>query len=125
MTLSATIVVGPGFETSESGTDVPALCEPQESISGKPIVCIDLLGRSPLDRVIEKLLQTGVKSITLVIEEKFSRLLKAQTSKAVRLDLVPDSSYLSSTAEGAVRELVGHGAEMVLLCRLGPYVELD
>ena len=125
MTLSATIVVGPGFENSESGTGVPALCETQESISGKPIVCVDLLGLSPLDRVIEKLLQTGVKSITLVIEEKFSRLLKAQTAKAVRLDLVPDSSYLWSIAEGAVRELVGHGAEMVLLYRLGPYVEID
>lgn len=125
MTLCATIVVGPGFQLTEPVVDVPALAEPEEFLSGKPIVCVDLLGHSPLDCVVEKLLQTGVKSITLVIEEKFSRLLKAKTANAVRLDLVPDASYLWSAAEGAVRELVGHGAEMVLLYRLGAYVEID
>jgi len=125
MTISATIVVGPGFESAEAVVDALVLSEPRESISGKPMVCADLLGRSPLDCVIQKLLQTGVKSITLVIEEKFSRLLRAKTANAVRLDLVPDASYLWSAAEGAVRELVGHGAEMVLLYRLGAYVEID
>lgn len=125
MTISATIVVGPGFESSGPLIDAPVLSQPKEFISGKPIVCVDLLGRSPLDCVIQKLIETGVKSITLVIEEQFSQLLKAQTANAVRLDLVPDASYLWSVAEGAVRELVGHGAEMVLLYRLGAYVEID
>ncbi|HXC42957.1 MAG TPA: hypothetical protein VNY51_05465 [Candidatus Dormibacteraeota bacterium] len=91
-------------------------------LGGNPLACLDLLGQSVLDRVIHRLQHDGVKPITVVIRDEFSRLVRRS---AATIHSVPSRLNLWSAAECVLREYVKHGVELVFLTRLGPYAELD
>jgi hypothetical protein len=107
----AAIVTVPGRaqlqqRTSEAGVNNVSLNIP-------PIAQWDLLGKSVLDRTIERLQTFGVSEISVISE----RLLD--------LTLSPPLNAFWSSWETAISRCLKFELETLLLIRVGPYVELD
>ena len=123
MLISAILVVGPGDPGShwDSCGRAPGI----ETVAGNSIVCLELLGRSVLDRAIQTLQDTGIKLITVVANDAFSHLVTRVARQGVRVNLVAPSIDPWSAAECTARVHVEQGVEMVLLNRLSAYAEID
>ena len=93
-------------------------------LSPLPPPLLEVAGKTPLQRTVERLRRFGVQTVTVVTES----------------DLLPPASsgnghgetYLSSlrerywrTAESAFNDVAQEGGELVLLMSLGPYAEID
>jgi hypothetical protein len=94
-------------------------------LGANPIVCLEVLGQSILDRVLQRLLQDGIQLITVVMRTNCSHLVRTPSTARVRINAVSSPIDLWSTAECVVREYVDHGVELVLLTQLGAYTDLD
>jgi NDP-sugar pyrophosphorylase family protein len=94
-------------------------------LGGNPIACVELLGQSVLDHVVQKLRHDGVKLITVVIKDEFSHLARMSATPVTTINTVALQTDLWSAAECVLREYVQHGVELVLLTRIGAYAELD
>jgi NDP-sugar pyrophosphorylase family protein len=94
-------------------------------LGGSPIACLELLGQSVLDCVVEKLQRDGVKLVTVVVREESSHLVRTSAMSRARISLVPQSIDLWSAAECVLREYVKHGTQSVLMSTVGAYAELD
>ncbi len=97
-----------------------------EQIAGTPIALLDVLGEPVLQRVMERLSRLGVTATTVVSEIEDSPAL------GVRNRLRPDIHWITSgagelwrAAEKQFNEYAQHGAELVLLVRVGPYLDID
>jgi NDP-sugar pyrophosphorylase family protein len=91
-----------------------------ERFAGTPIALLDVLGRSVLDRVTDHLEQQGVSAISVV----------GELSERVATGRRPNVSYIYAdppwrAAETAFNEQAQAGAELILVIRLGAYVELN
>jgi hypothetical protein len=95
------------------------------ALTGPPLALLDVAGKSPLQRIIEHLEQAGISYITAVIDaHPFSS--PGRAAFAGRVDCRASASErLWRTCEDVLHELVENGAELVLIIRLGPYVEID
>jgi NDP-sugar pyrophosphorylase family protein len=122
MLAGAILVVGQRSPEHRWACDSWAVGPEPGMLGGNPLACLDLLGQSVLDRVVQRLRHDGVNLITVVIRDEFSHL--ARTSAAT-IRSVPSRPNLWSAAECTLREYVEHGVELVLLTRLGVYAELD
>ncbi|MFZ0284950.1 MAG: hypothetical protein WAL32_06940 [Terriglobales bacterium] len=89
------------------------------------MACLELLGQSMLERAVETLQHDGVKLITVVVRDEFSHLAQISVAARARVSPVPPSIDLWSAAECILREYVEQGVELILLSRLGAYIELD
>jgi NDP-sugar pyrophosphorylase family protein len=94
-------------------------------LGANPIVCLEVLGQSVLDRLVQRLLQDGIQLITVVMRSSFSDLVHIPSIARVRINPIPSPIDLWSAAECVVREYVDHGVELVLLTGLGAYTDLD
>src|SRR5690242_2631051 len=99
MTIAATIVVGP-FETQNGVTNgfVDSI-RSTGSTSGRPIVCVELLGHSVLQCIVEELRRTGISSITIVIPSQFAHLVANTAIKGAVLEKFPDPADPWASAE--------------------------
>jgi NDP-sugar pyrophosphorylase family protein len=124
MLAGAILVVGQGPQRHWAGVSWEYPTEPGV-LGENPIVCLELLGQSVLDRTIQKLLRDGVKLVTVVIREEFSHLARTSEIQGARIHSVPPEIDLWSAAECTLREYVDEGLDLVLLTRLNAYAELD
>jgi len=95
-----------------------------EFLTAGPLGAIEVAGKSPLERMADRLRQFGISSITAVVESASITLSREAASAAI--------TYLSSprerfwrTAENAFNDMAQNGAELVVLVRLGAYAEID
>ncbi|MGH9497941.1 MAG: hypothetical protein ACRD3L_02255 [Terriglobales bacterium] len=95
------------------------------TLAGTPIACVELLGQSVLDRVVQKLQRDGVMLITILVREGFSHLAQTPATRSATIRPVRSHTNLWSAAESALYDYVQHGVESVLLTALGAYTELD
>lgn len=108
MDVRAVIIVGSGHGDTER-------------FAGTPIALLDVLGRSALDRITDRLGQQGVSAISVV----------GELSERVANGRRPNVSYTYTdgspwrAAETAFNEQAQAGAELILVIRLGAYVELN
>jgi NDP-sugar pyrophosphorylase family protein len=121
----AILVVGQGFPRHHWARDSWEHTIEPGMLGENPIVCLELLGQSVVDRAVQKLLHDGVKLVTVVIQEEFSQLVRTWATEGTRINSVPPQVDLWSAAECALREYVHQGVDLVLLTRLNAYVELD
>ncbi len=99
----------------------------QENIGGIPIAYLDVLGASVVERVLQRLERFGISGATLVSDpldeaEPFAR--RARLHQGLRWQEAPEGQFWQ-TAENTFSEYVEGGAEVVIVVRVGPYVELD
>jgi NDP-sugar pyrophosphorylase family protein len=94
-------------------------------LGNTPIACLELLGRTILDRVVQKLHQDGVGLITVVAGDEFSHLARTSATSMARIRSVSPSIDVWSAAECVLHEYVEQGVESVLLTSIRAYAELD
>ena len=117
MLVGAILVVGKAHEPWE--------CAEPGMLGGAPASCVELLGQSTLDRVVQKLQHDGVTLINIVVRDEFAALVRTPATQSATINSVPPQTELWSAAECSLREYAQHGVELVMLTRLGAYVEID
>ncbi len=124
MATGAVLIVEAPRETSIQPVSSAIFHETPESLAGCPLPCLEILGRSMLARTIEALRDAEVSPITLVGTE----------SIAQRTGILPGDAEICLARMGedvlrlAARKLEEHfagGARMVLLQKLGAYIEFN
>lgn len=120
--LSAIVIVGPdpreeGRSREENSSQTAA--QPQR---GTPLVCVEVLGQSVVERLAEELWCSGVGVISV---------LGDVSGCAFSADSAVTATQTSSIEEAwtsATRQLArdrDNGAELVVILRVGPYVDWD
>ncbi len=97
-----------------------------EKIGNVPIALLDVLGEPVIQRVIERITHLGVTAITVVSETDDS------VAPGLRNRLRPDIRWVNvkpgevwRSAEQQFNDFAQNGAELVLIARVGPYLDLD
>jgi len=97
-----------------------------ERIAGVPIALLDVLGEPVLQRVLDRISRLGITSTTVVSETEDN------ASLGVRNRLRPDINWVCTTSEDIWRaaehqfnDYAQKGAELVLIARLGAFLDLD
>jgi hypothetical protein len=87
------------------------------SLGISPVVCQELLGQTLLQRTRQSLRESGVEQQTVLFEHSGSQSLITSGSST--------AESFSSAWETAVGQQLNDGEEVLLLIRLGPYLEID
>lgn len=92
-----------------------------ERFAGTPLALIDVLGRSVLDRITDRLEQQGVSAVSVVgeLSDRVARGRRANVSYTYT------NGAPWRAAETAFNEQAQAGAELILVIRLGAYIELN
>lgn len=126
MLSAAILVVGappsaPRLQQSNcaSASDFP------EMVAGDFISCLEIMGHSVVRSTILHLKNQGIGAITVVAEDSRTDWVLSLPTRDLQISLVhpPVSPWLA--ADRKVREYAAAGVEMILLLRLGAYVDLD
>jgi hypothetical protein len=92
---------------------------PSQFLLGSPIAFLEVLGKSVLDRTMERLRQSGVEQLSVISEDR------------ARGGIHSSPHFATSTGgfwpawDCVVSQYLNEGIEALLLMRLGSYVELD
>jgi hypothetical protein len=105
-----------------TGTQTADLDGTSALSAGTPLAAVDVLGRSPVLRMADRLKRFGVNTVYVV--GQIDRLKNAE-------DIARDVQFVSAEnglwreCENVFSEAAQNGAEVVLVQRVGPYLELD
>lgn len=100
---------------------------PAERFGNIPLACLDVLGMSVEERIVQRLAHSGI-SVDAVIddsseESKFFLRCRSLRSGVRRLHV--EGEQLWQSAEDEFQRCAEDGAELIVLLRLGAYVEVD
>jgi carbonic anhydrase/acetyltransferase-like protein (isoleucine patch superfamily) len=109
------IVTVPGGTRTEDSAFEDRSCFPY--LFRYPLACHDILGETLLQRTLNSLRDSGVQQRTVLFEETGSESLFPSR--------VPSVGEFFSAWEASVGQQLDRGAEILLLIRLGAYLELD
>ena len=90
---------------------------------GMPLAAIDLLGRSPVMRIADRMKRYGVNTI-YVVGQVDQLKNTAGAGSEIRFVSTADSN-LWRECESVFSEAAQNGADLVIVERVGPYLELD
>lgn len=123
MDLAAIIIVDACWEDSAiAGNGQPARAA-SESFADIPLALLDVVGKSVVHHVADRLRCAGVEAITALTAEALcepAALCEGQLQPACRA-----AGDTWRAAEEAFSAYAGEGVENILLLRLGPYAEFD
>ncbi len=90
-----------------------------------PLATLDVVGKSTLQRMAERLQQYGISSVSAVVETAAPSGVRNSglSSDVTCVSASPDRFW--KTAESVFNDMAQSGAELVVLIRLGAYVEAD
>lgn len=125
MDVRAIIVVGSATGTQKTldgnGTSFDPLAD--GTISGIPIPLLPLFGRSSVSRLAERLVENGVDSVSIFSSDQAADQKALPPQVCWKKNDSPENIWRA--AEDEFAELAQRGAEVVLLVRMGPYIELN
>lgn len=84
---------------------------------------VDVAGKTPLQRTVERLQKFGIFPVTAVIEGHYPPNALRGFGRAAAVTVPSDRFWRA--AETAFNDLAQSGAELVILIRLGAYAEID
>ena len=116
MDVKAILVLG-NAESSSSHTPPP------ESFAGLPLALCEVLGKSVLARIVQRLQHFGISQFATVCERKAATALDSRSLRD--FNVVVEEGGLWRRAEAVFNDFVQKGAELVLVMRIGSYAELD
>lgn len=90
-----------------------------------PLATLDVVGKSTLQRMAERLQQYGISSLSAVVETSSPSGVRnyGLPSDVTCISSAPDRFW--RTAESVFNDMAQGGAELVILIRLGAYAEVD
>lgn len=119
MDLKALILVG--------GANGAGQVRPPEEFAGVPLAFLDVLGQTVTERVVQRLRRAGIADISLITSARGAAepyLDRARLQAKISSTRVPENE-LWIAAEEKFEHFRQEGADLVLVLRLGPYLELD
>jgi hypothetical protein len=98
-----------------------------ESFGAVPLACLDVLGMSPEERVISRLRHFGVSVCSVICDAPATAepFLKCAALDSGDQHLHVDGEQFWRSAEETFHQCAEDGAEIVIVIRMGPYVEAD
>ena len=123
MELAAIIVVGARREEPEAAAANPPTRSGLETFAGIPLALLDVVGKSVVHHVADRLRRAGVEAVTALTDEALyqdAALRDGNGEAACR-----PAADVWRAAEDAFSCFAEEGVEQVLLLRLGPYAEFD
>lgn len=119
MDLKAIILAG--------GTAAAGQVRPSEQLAGVPLAFLDVLGQSVFERVVHRLRRAGINTVSLIASAESAAqpyLDRAEFKAKVPVTRVAKEE-LWKAAEDRFDQYRREGADLVLVLRLGLYVEVD
>jgi NDP-sugar pyrophosphorylase family protein len=102
------------------GTDTT---EEQLLLPSFPLALLETAGKTPLQRMADHLQQFGIETIVVVAEAGAGAHSSLANAKTVESPQIREGFW--RTAENVFNEMVQNGAEVVVLVKMGSYVELN
>lgn len=113
MDIRGLVLVNSATVASENHAQAPSL----------PFGLTDVAGKTPLQRVVERLHKFGIYPVTAVVEEQlYAGALKGLNGLT---PLIAPPERFWRAAENAFNDVAQAGAELVILIKLGAYAEVD
>lgn len=99
----------------------------QESFGEIPLACLDVLGASPEERVVRRLRHFGVSVCSVICDapEKAEPFTRCAALDSDDQHLHVEGEQFWRSAEETFHQCAEDGAEIVIVIRMGPYVEVD
>jgi hypothetical protein len=94
-------------------------------LASGPLGALDIAGKTPLERIAERLQQYGIAPVTAIIENNSQEALDGNLRVAAVNCVTTSNNRFWRTAESAFNDMAQAGAELVVLVRLGAYAEID
>ena len=120
----AIIIVGPEITgTSVSARSDHSVRSAEQLQRGIPLTCVEVLGRSVLDRLSDELRKIGIDAVTVVADRCFEAA-RSDVDQAISLPI----SWVEDAWSSATRMLMHYrenGIDTALVIRPGAYAELD
>lgn len=123
MDLAAIIIVDARWEDSDTAGNSQPVEAASELFADIPLALLDVVGKSVVHHVADRLRCAGVEAITALTAEALCEpavLREGQLQPACR-----PAGDTWRAAEEAFSAYAGEGVENILLLRLGPYAEFD
>jgi carbonic anhydrase/acetyltransferase-like protein (isoleucine patch superfamily) len=95
-----------------------------EQFAACPLALLDVLGQSPALRLAERLRSFGVDAVTVLFESGHRSIPPKSSSRPWLRSLEVEPGSLWRNCEEIFSDYAQDGAEVVLVQRLGPYLEL-
>ena len=102
----------------------PETPEQDECFAGVPLATLDIVGKSLIEHVSQRLRRFGVEEIAVIYEQRPANALDGASPDSRRW-LMVERENLWSTCQSVFNDFAQSGAEVVLVERLGGYVELN
>jgi hypothetical protein len=90
-----------------------------------PLSTLDVVGKSTLQRMAERLQQYGISSVSAVVETATPSGVRNSGLSSDVICVSASADRFWKTAESVFNDMAQSGAELVVLIRLGAYVEAD
>jgi NDP-sugar pyrophosphorylase family protein len=119
MDLKALILVG--------GANGAGQVRPPEEFAGVPLSLLDVLGQTVLERVVQRLRRAGITDMCVLasVGEMATPYLERAEFRAKISSARVSRGELWTAAEEKCEQFRQEGADLILVLRLGPYLELD
>ena len=128
MQVAAIIVLGEraSFADTPESDGFPTTGPDQlEWFAGSPIVALELLGQSALERMMARLQSVGAQAISLVAEEDQFQVKAGMPGCRTENVLLKQPGGIWPVIGSLVDEYATNGFDTILLIRVGAYVEFD
>lgn len=123
MELAAIIVVGARREDPEAAVTNPPTRSGLETFAGIPLALLDVVGKSVVHHVADRLRRAGVEAVTALTDEALYQDAALRDGNGD--DACQPAADVWRAAEDAFSSFAEEGVDQVLLLRLGPYAEFD
>ena len=94
-------------------------------LASGPLGLLEIAGKSPLERMAERLQQYGIAPLTAIVETSSLSMANSFTASLGLNCITSTADRFWRTAESAFNDMAQSGAELVVLVRLGAYAEID
>jgi hypothetical protein len=94
-------------------------------LASGPLGLLEIAGKSPLERMAERLLHYGITPVTAIVESNTLTLSGSSTTASGLNCVASTPERFWRVAENAFNDMAQGGAELVVLVRLGAYAEVD
>jgi hypothetical protein len=105
----------------------PKVGEATERFGNVPLACIDVLGISVEERAVQRLARSGITVCSVINDssEEAEFFLRCRSLNPRSRRLHTEEGQLWQSAEEEFQRCTSDGAELVIVVRLGAYVEVD
>ncbi|MGA2353729.1 MAG: hypothetical protein ABSG02_04485 [Terriglobales bacterium] len=106
------------------GPDATQRVERADFLASGPLTCVEILGRSVVERTIERFVKADVEAIVVHVQADAVGLLPSFRSSFDNVDIRVSDDVWTGVGQ-ALQEFSGKGIDYAFVCRVNAYMEAD